>query len=112
EAIERAGTITLVAFDKTGTLTEGRPRLAAVHGEADALRLAAALNAGSEHPLARAVAAAFGAAPPAVAEFRALPGRGVEGVVEGRRLRLGSARLLAEAGADPGPLAEAAAQEE
>ncbi|HEY4249673.1 MAG TPA: heavy metal translocating P-type ATPase [Roseomonas sp.] len=112
EAIERAGAISLVAFDKTGTLTEGRPRLVAVHGDADALRLAAALNAGSEHPLARAVLAAHGAPPPAVAAFRALPGRGVEGAVEGRDLRLGSARLLAEAGVEPGTLAAAAAVEE
>ncbi|MBR0642911.1 heavy metal translocating P-type ATPase [Plastoroseomonas hellenica] len=112
EAIERAGAITLVAFDKTGTLTEGRPRLAAMHGDTDGLRLAAALNAGSEHPLAQAVLTAHGAPPPVATGFRALPGRGVEGVVEGRHLRLGAARLLAESGADPGLLAEAAAREE
>ena len=120
DAIERAQGITLVAFDKTGTLTEGRPRLAALHAaegveRAEALRLAAALQAGSEHPLARAVAAAWtgeaGAAPPQVQEFRALPGRGVEGVVEGRRLALGSPRLLAESGAAAGPLEAAAAAE-
>ncbi|MES2710758.1 MAG: heavy metal translocating P-type ATPase, partial [Pseudomonadota bacterium] len=81
EAIERASGITLVAFDKTGTLTEGRPRLAAKHGDADGLRLAAALNAGSEHPLARAFLVALGEAPPPASQFRALPGRGVEGVV-------------------------------
>lgn len=112
EAIERAGGITLVAFDKTGTLTEGRPRLAARHGDADGLRLAAALNAGSEHPLAHALLAALGAAPPPVTDFRALPGRGVEGVVEGRRLALGSPRLLTEAGASAGPLAALADAEE
>jgi len=116
EAIERAGGITLVAFDKTGTLTEGKPRLAAVHpaaglDEAAVLRLAGALQAGSEHPLARAVLARVGAALPAVAGFRALPGRGVAGAVDGRALRLGSPRLLAELGADPGPLAAAAAAE-
>jgi Cu+-exporting ATPase len=115
EAIERAGAITLVAFDKTGTLTEGRPRLAALHPadgvtEAEALRLAAALQAGSEHPLARAVLAAHGPAAPAAA-FRALPGRGVEGLAEGRRIALGSPRLLAERGAEPGALAAAAAVE-
>jgi Cu+-exporting ATPase len=102
QAIERGAAITLVAFDKTGTLTEGRPRLAALHGVPEALRLAASLQAGSEHPLARAVTAAHGAAPPPVGAFRALPGRGVRGVVEGRTLLLGSARLLEEAGlADP-----------
>jgi Cu+-exporting ATPase len=114
EAIERAGTITLVAFDKTGTLTEGRPRLAALHtapgvAREEALAGAAALQAGSEHPLARATAtaarAAAGAAAGAVASaqgyFRALPGRGVEGMVGGRRLRLGSPRMLAESDAVP-----------
>jgi Cu+-exporting ATPase len=116
EAIERAQGITLVAFDKTGTLTEGRPRLAALHpapgtSREEALAAAAALQAGSEHPLARAVLAALGRTPPAASEFRVLPGRGVEGVVEGRILRLGSTRLLAELGGDPGPL-EAAAREE
>ncbi|MDO9708153.1 heavy metal translocating P-type ATPase [Paracraurococcus lichenis] len=113
EAIERAQGVTLVAFDKTGTLTEGRPRLAAIHAaeEAAALRLAAALQAGSEHPLARAVLAAAGPDLPPVQDFRALPGRGVSGRVEGRALLLGSPRALAEAGADPGPLAAAAGAE-
>jgi Cu+-exporting ATPase len=113
EAIERAGAITLVAFDKTGTLTEGRPALvaalpAAGQDRAGLLRLAGALQQGSEHPLARAVLAEAGAGLPPVAAFRALPGRGVEGQIEGRNLRLGSPRLLAESGLDPGPLAEAA----
>ena len=119
-ALERAHAVTIVAFDKTGTLTEGRPRLLALHPapgvtEEDALRLAAALQSGSEHPLARAVlqAARDLALPPANAvraqALRALPGRGVEGVVEGRRLILGSRRLLDETGASPGTLAEAEA---
>ena len=120
EAIERGQSITLVAFDKTGTLTEGKPRLAGLHpaagvDPAHALALAAALQAGSEHPLARAVLAAQGAAEggavtPAEA-FRALPGRGVQGLVAGRSLALGSPRLLAESGADAGPLAALAAAE-
>ena len=110
EAIERARSITLVAFDKTGTLTEGKPRLAALH-PADgvtapqALAMAAALQSGSEHPLAQAVLAAQGGVPPTAEGFRALPGRGVEATVQGRRLALGSPRLLAESGADPGALA-------
>jgi Cu+-exporting ATPase len=112
EALERAARVWLVAFDKTGTLTEGRPRLAAMHvapGIAPGWALAAAarLQAGSEHPLARALAEAVPGAAPAGA-FRALPGRGVEGEVEGRALALGSPRLLAERGAAPGALAEAA----
>ncbi|MFO0401621.1 MAG: heavy metal translocating P-type ATPase, partial [Alphaproteobacteria bacterium] len=113
DAIERAGRITLVAFDKTGTLTEGKPRLAALHpapgfAREEALSIAAALQAGSEHPLARAVLAEAGAVPPAE-DFRALPGRGVEGVVGGRRYALGSSRLLQEAGGGRGALADAAA---
>lgn len=111
EAIERGARIALVAFDKTGTLTEGRPRLAALHeAEPGTLALAASLQAGSEHPLARAVLDAHGAAPPVAGKFRALPGRGVEGEVDGRRLRLGSARLVAE-DALPDPFAAAAAAE-
>ncbi|MBC9207187.1 heavy metal translocating P-type ATPase [Roseomonas aerophila] len=108
-ALEQAGHISLVAFDKTGTLTEGRPSLAALHpaagiaGEA-ALALAASLQAGSEHPLARAVLQAAGGQPAAAEAFRALPGRGVEGVVDGRRLVLGSTRVLEENGLQPGPL--------
>jgi Cu+-exporting ATPase len=113
DAIERAGRITLVAFDKTGTLTEGKPRLAALHpapgfARAEALAIAAALQAGSEHPLAQAVLHEAGAVPPAE-DFRALPGRGVEGMVGGRRYALGSSRLLQEAGGMRGALADAAA---
>ncbi len=113
EALEIAHRVDTVAFDKTGTLTEGRPGLVAVEPaegsglSADGLvRLAAAVGAGSEHPLARAVAAEAAArrlsVPPA-AGVRALPGRGVGGTVEGRSLRLGSARLMAELGLDAAP---------
>jgi len=112
DAMERARRIGLVAFDKTGTLTEGRPRLAALHPFAlpaeEALRLAAALQRASEHPLARAVLAAHPGPVPPVEGFRALPGTGVRGAVEGRALALGSARLLGP-GADPGPEARAEA---
>ena len=114
-ALELAHAVTTVAFDKTGTLTEGHPRLLALHpapgvSEEEVLRLAAALQSGSEHPLARAVIeAAHGVSIPAAEAVRALPGRGVEGVVEGRRLVLGSRRLLDETGATPGDLAEAEA---
>ena len=114
-ALEGAHAVTTVAFDKTGTLTEGHPRLLALHpapgvSEEEVLRLAVALQSGSEHPLARAVIeAAHGVAIPAADAVRALPGRGVEGVVEGRRLVLGSRRLLDETGATPGDLAEAEA---
>jgi len=116
ESIERGHAATLMAFDKTGTLTEGRPVLVACHAaEPDALALAAALQAGSEHPLARAVLAAHaeagGGAPPPVMGFRALPGRGVRGEVAGRALLLGGPRLREESGAAPAFAEEAAAHE-
>ena len=116
EALERAHAVTAVAFDKTGTLTEGRPRVAAVAAgegldEDTVLRLAAALQQGSEHPLARAVAErAVGLDLPPVTGFRALPGRGVAGTVEGRALVLGSPRLAAEAGVADAALSAKAAE--
>ncbi len=109
-SLERSRAIRSVVFDKTGTLTEGRPELVALLPAAgveadEAIRLAAALQAGSEHPLARAVveraARLDGSADGTRAEdVRALPGRGLEGRVAGRHLRLGNARLMAEAGVD------------
>ncbi len=109
EALEVAHRIAVVAFDKTGTLTEGKPSLtAAVPAEgvtdAELLRLAASLQAGSEHPLGRAVMAAAeqaGVRPAMARELRALPGRGIAATVEGRALRLGSRRLMREIGIEP-----------
>ena len=113
EALEIAHSITTVAFDKTGTLTEGRPQLLAfdpLAGPRDELiRLAAALQQGSQHPLARAVmerAGAEGVSAPAASDSKALPGRGVEAVVEGRRLYLGSSRLMQELGVDTAALSD------
>ena len=111
-ALEQARAIRTVVFDKTGTLTAGRPELVALHpvtGETEegVLRLAAALQAGSEHPLARAVLArAEGLGFPVARSVRALPGRGLEGEVEERLHQLGNARLMQEAGVDLAPLAE------
>ncbi|MDX9707400.1 MAG: heavy metal translocating P-type ATPase [Azospira sp.] len=105
EALERAGRIGVVAVDKTGTLTRGEPEvtdlvvLDVATDAATALGFAAALEGASEHPLARAVlarAAADGLVPPPVADFRAVPGKGVEGVVDGRNLRLGAPEWLAD----------------
>ena len=96
-AMEALARITDLAFDKTGTLTLGRPGLLEIRGgdRDEVLRLAAALEQGSEHPVARGLlAAAQGLALPAVAGFRAHPGLGVEGQVEGRTLRLGNAAFL------------------
>lgn len=100
QALELAHRVDVVAFDKTGTLTEGQPRVVAVAGDDDLVAVAAALQAGSTHPLARAVldrAKADGRAVPAVASMAALPGRGLEGrLADGRAVLVGSARLMAE----------------
>ncbi|HET8901492.1 MAG TPA: heavy metal translocating P-type ATPase, partial [Holophagaceae bacterium] len=94
-AFQRLAELTDLVFDKTGTLTEGRPSLIETRGDAEALRLAAALEQGSEHPLAKGLLrAAEGVTLPPVSDFRAHAGGGVSGVVEGRALRLGSAAFL------------------
>ena len=90
EVLEQTRRVDTVVLDKTGTVTEGRMRLE--NGlPPDVLRLAGAVEAASEHPVAQAVAAAarerFGTLPP-VTEFRSLPGRGVVGLVEGRRVEI------------------------
>ncbi len=108
EALELAHKVRIVAFDKTGTLTAGEPRLVEAipaTGERDALvALAAALQAGSEHPLARAV---LREATPAAAasDTHALPGRGLKGVVDGHQVWLGNHVLMQEIDADIGALA-------
>jgi len=115
EALEIAHSITTVAFDKTGTLTEGRPQLLAMESmredRVELLRLAAALQQGSQHPLARAVtekAAAENISAPPASEARALPGRGVQAMVDGRTLYLGSSRLMQELGVQTSALDERA----
>nr|MBL8412392.1 cadmium-translocating P-type ATPase [Dechloromonas sp.] len=95
EALERAERISVLALDKTGTLTCGQPQVTDIVprgvGREEAVRFAAALEQHSEHPLAHAVLAAHeGGELPRVENFRAWSGLGVEGVVEGRQLRLGS----------------------
>ncbi len=111
EALEIAHSVGVVAFDKTGTLTEGRPTLvaiAAVGNDSALLAEAAALQAGSAHPLAQAVldaAKALALAVPAASDLRALPGRGVSGVLNGVTLLLGNTRLRDELGLDAGPFA-------
>jgi P-type Cu+ transporter len=105
EALELAHKVRIVAFDKTGTLTAGEPRLVEalpVAGGRDALIvLAAALQGGSEHPLARAVLREVTQAATA-SDTRALPGRGLTGVVDGRQLWLGNEALMRELGVDLG----------
>jgi P-type Cu+ transporter len=113
EALEVAHSVDTVAFDKTGTLTEGKPSVVALEpadgvAAAELLRLAASVQAGSEHLLARAVvdlARAQGVSPVPARDLRALPGRGIAATVENRDLRLGSERLMEELGVDLRPLA-------
>lgn len=113
QALERGTHIQAVAFDKTGTLTLGKPTVVALEGDEPqrALALAGALQAGSEHPLAHAVLDACqtqGVAMPTAHNTRALPGRGIEGEVEGETLALGNERLLQDHRLEPGALAEQA----
>jgi Cu+-exporting ATPase len=91
EVLEETRRVSTIVLDKTGTVTEGRMRFVENGFPPEALRLAGAVEDASEHPIARAVAdaarARFGALPP-VDDFRNLPGRGVVGVVEGRRVEI------------------------
>ncbi len=103
--LEKTATLKVLAFDKTGTLTTGQPSLThvfALDGNSDyLLRLAGAVEARSEHPLARAiVSAAQREHPdlPAATEFRAIPGQGVEARVEGLMFWMGNERLFEERG--------------
>ena len=118
QALELAHKVDTVAFDKTGTLTVGQPRLTAFHvepGEEDAgvLAAVAAVQSGSEHPLARAVVQSAQDRGLAMAEpigVRAVPGRGTEGEVAGRSYLVGSLRWMDELGVDLGALGERAQQ--
>ena len=105
EALERAGDLDVVVLDKTGTLTEGRPAVTDLLGpDADsALRLAAAVERSSEHPLGEAIvqsAAARGMELPAASGFESSTGLGVTATVEGRRIAVGNARLMEREGVD------------
>ncbi|NDJ58605.1 copper-exporting P-type ATPase CopA [Enterobacteriaceae bacterium 4M9] len=106
DALQRASTLDTLVFDKTGTLTEGKPQVTAQEtvGRIDStqvLRLAAALEQGSSHPLARAMREKAGELPlPEVEGFRTLRGLGVSGNAEGHSLLLGNRALLTEQGVD------------
>ncbi len=119
EALESAGRVDTVIFDKTGTLTLGRPAVASLdtlgagdEAEGRLLRLAAAVEVGSEHPLGAAIVAAArdrGEALSAATVFESITGGGVRAQVDGSTVLVGNARLLRDAGVDPEPLAAAAA---
>ncbi len=109
-ALERARNLDVVIFDKTGTLTKGAPVLTDVVGEPDALALAAAAEADSEHPLARAIvegARSRGIELPKASGFEALPGRGARARVNGHEVAVGGPRLLADLGLEPDPASAA-----
>jgi Cu+-exporting ATPase len=119
QVLEDTRTVDTILLDKTGTVTTGRLAVDGVHSfgphsEAEVLRLAGAVESASEHPIARAIAAAAlaaaagrvnsdGAGLPAVAGFRSAPGGGVQGMVEGRRVTAGRTGWLLESGIAPAP---------
>ena len=113
QALERMEEVNTLVVDKTGTLTEGKPTVTAIvaapgFSETEVLRLAASLERGSEHPIAAAIVRAAeqrGMATASVTHFESRPGTGVMGNVEGRRVVLGNAYLLAELGIDVASLA-------
>ncbi|MHC0465724.1 copper-exporting P-type ATPase CopA [Kosakonia cowanii] len=101
DALQRASTLDTLVFDKTGTLTRGKPEVVSITAlegdETSALRLAAALEQGSSHPLAHAIVEkAASDALPEVKQFRTLRGLGVSGEIDGQRVLLGNQALLAE----------------
>ncbi|CRE93080.1 TPA: copper-exporting P-type ATPase CopA [Yersinia enterocolitica] len=102
DALQQASNLDTLVFDKTGTLTEGHPQVVAIHtfngvSEQQALEWAAALETGSNHPLARAILQrAEGLTLATVNQFRTLRGLGVSGEVDGVALLLGNNRLLEE----------------
>lgn len=117
EALEMLDDVDTLVFDKTGTLTEGKPRLVAAHSlsgdEMDLLRVAAALEQGSEHPLARAIvdgARQRGVLPAPVEGFRSVTGKGVIALVDGKPAALGNDTMLADLGVDVAPAAALAEQ--
>lgn len=118
EALETSRRLTAIVLDKTGTITRGKPAVTDIlplsgWTEGGLLALVAAAEIGSEHPLGSAIAAAAterGLDLPGVEAFAAIPGRGIDATVDDRRLLVGNAALLTEAGIDPGPLTAPAAE--
>jgi len=104
QVLERFERIDTLVIDKTGTLTEGRPRVTQVIAEGlpenELLALAASVERGSEHPLGHAIVVAAGGDLRAATGFRALTGKGVVAEVDGKRVAVGTAQLLAELGVD------------
>ncbi len=111
EAIEVLRKVDTLVVDKTGTLTEGRPALVTVEGRDDMLALAATLEKGSEHPLAEAIvrgAEERGVSLSKAAEFESVTGKGVVGVVDGKRVALGNAAMMESENVDVASVRERA----
>jgi Cu+-exporting ATPase len=116
EAIEHLRKVDTLVVDKTGTLTEGKPKLASLQAakgfdDGEILALAAAVERGSEHPLAAAIVAGAeerGLAIPRAAGFESVTGKGVRATVDDRRVELGNLKMMEEAGVEPGDLSAAA----
>ncbi|MFV2092416.1 MAG: heavy metal translocating P-type ATPase, partial [Hyphomicrobiales bacterium] len=116
EALERFSKVSVLIVDKTGTLTQGKPVMTDIVAtgdvkEDDLLALAGALERGSEHPLAEAIvtgAEERGLKLAKTTDFEAVTGKGVHGMVSGKKVMLGNAKMLAEAGLEPGPAKEKA----
>jgi Cu+-exporting ATPase len=106
EALERLERVDTIVIDKTGTLTEGKPKLATIvrfgdQSDADVLRLAAALERASEHPLAAAIVGAAserGLDLPRAEHFQSTPGKGIQASVDGIPTLLGNTAMMREAG--------------
>jgi Cu+-exporting ATPase len=109
EPLERLAGVDTIVFDKTGTLTEGRPvvvdtMFAPGHDRSATLRLVAAVEAKSEHPLARAIVAFAGSDGAAVGDFAAIAGKGIVATVDERRVIVGTLALLEESGINTAPI--------
>jgi len=112
ESLETAHKVDAVVFDKTGTLTRGQPEVTDIlpapgFGLEEVLALAAGAESGSEHPLGQAVvrrARASGLSPESPKGFKALEGLGVEAIINGRKVLIGSQKLVLQAGLDFGSL--------
>jgi len=116
DALQTAKRLDTIVLDKTGTITVGKPSLTDVVAgelpEGELLRLAAAVERNSEHPLAEAVvegARERGVEPPEPEGFQAIPGHGVEATVEGRKVLLGNLKLMRDRGVEVGDLEAKAA---
>ena len=110
EVLERTRNLDVIVLDKTGTVTEGRPQLLDIvvlgeMAEAELLRIAAAAESGSEHPLSRAIvdrAVDASLELPGASQFEAITGRGVQAMVEGKLVLAGSPAMFSEYGFEPG----------